>query len=594
MPKVSVIMLVQDNAAHLAEALRSVLEQTFRDFEFLIADDGSTDGSRDVLADFAQADRRIAVQENAASIGPGRSLNALLAVARGEFVARMEADDRCGRERFEALVRALDSAPGTDVVFSDVMLMDGEGREVCPKWRPRSVRGVLRWLPAYPFITHSAVMLRRTVFDRIGGYNERCPVGQDWELWLRLMASGARFEALPRTLLWYRINPAGAGARCGAARPLGPYERAAVCLANRARRRALACLAALPVTQRLQVLARGLVPQGSVLWWMRLRGNVAPGGTVARLHAQGTSPPDTLTAESRNLVERNRRIHDRIAARYETDHVEIYNPTEQARIRNSLRQALDLVRTDTREPEVLDYGSGTGNLTAHLLALGAHVVAADVSPAILAELRRQMDHSGNLRTMVINGTNLELLPDASVDLVATYSVLHHVPDYLGIVSEFARVVKPGGVILIDHEMCPGYWQRDETYLQYWRALHPPRSLIGGVRHKLMRSLSARAWHGLLHRKLERLRSRLDGRPYVSPQGDIHVRPDDHIDWQAIRNRLEPACEILLERDYLVCRETSEPAPIWQAWKDRCTDMRLLLARRIPQPHGQRAGATGDG
>ena len=85
----------------------------------------------------------------------------------------------------------------------------------------------------------------------------------------------------------------------------------------------------------------------------------------------------------------NVRAHDRAARRYERDHTEIFNPIEQRRLRERLGEALGAVRHGERAPIALDLGAGTGNVTAHLLALGASVVAADVSPGSLELLRNR-------------------------------------------------------------------------------------------------------------------------------------------------------------------------------------------------------------
>ena len=154
--------------------------------------------------------------------------------------------------------------------------------------------------------------------------------------------------------------------------------------------------------------------------------------------------------DAQRQIDRNIRIHDRVASSYEATHDEIFNPVEQARLRSALERAKAAVATGAERPRALDFGCGSGNLTRHLLELGFEVVAADVSQRFLDLVERRFE-GAPLTTCRIDGTGLACVDDSSFDLAAAYSVLHHVPDYLGAVAEMARVVRPGGVLFLDHE-----------------------------------------------------------------------------------------------------------------------------------------------
>src|SRR5262249_21170992 len=143
-----------------------------------------------------------------------------------------------------------------------------------------------------------------------------------------------------------------------------------------------------------------------------------------------------------------------------SNHPEIFNETEQARLRAALARALDHVVGGASPRRALDVGAGTGNLTAHLLALGAQVTAADLSSALLAELTARYGSTGRVTTMAPNGRDLRPIADATFDVVAAYSVLHHVPDYVGLVREMARVTRPGGVVVLDHERSDASWSSE--------------------------------------------------------------------------------------------------------------------------------------
>ncbi|GAB3770587.1 hypothetical protein GCM10028796_37810 [Ramlibacter monticola] len=260
--------------------------------------------------------------------------------------------------------------------------------------------------------------------------------------------------------------------------------------------------------------------------------------------------------DSAALIEHNIRAHDRVADSYAAEHGEIYNPIEQARLRATLAAALGEVRSGGLR--ALDFGAGAGNLTDHLVALGAQVRAADVSPEFL----RQLSARG-IAAAQLNGEDLREFADASFDFVGTYSVLHHVPDYLKAVREMARVLRPGGILYIDHEVAPGYWAPSDAYRAYWAEFAPPRSF--GTR---LLNLTRPSWYVM--------RMRLLLNPRYKPEGDIHVWPDDHIEWNWIEEAA--ACEVLQRTDYLLCRRDC-PQHLYERYKDRCADVRVMVARK---------------
>lgn len=273
------------------------------------------------------------------------------------------------------------------------------------------------------------------------------------------------------------------------------------------------------------------------------------------------------------LIAHNRQMHDILAPLYDVRHGEIFNQTEQRRILDLLQSLLGKNLCQA-SPRVLDFGAGTGNLSRHLLELGATVVAADVSEGSLRELRSLTGRQSRLETMILNGRDLAGVDSDSFDMVATYSVLHHVPDYLAIVDEFVRVAKPGGIIYIDHEVCPSYWEDNAEYLAYSLKLAELQKSQSD--HILQRLLKLLTRKGCCRYILAILR--LKGNQIVD-DGDIHVHKDDHIEWPAIREHLEPFCEIVAEEDYLVCREQQDPPRVWSHWRDLCVDMRLIIARK---------------
>ena len=282
-----------------------------------------------------------------------------------------------------------------------------------------------------------------------------------------------------------------------------------------------------------------------------------------------------------------RKAHDQDAAEYDEKHVEIYNPTEQKRIRQVLHDALANLQLKSELPRVLDFGAGTGNLTGHLLDLGVTTVAADISSQYLKRLRHKLDKSGRLETILLSGDDLSGIPDGSFDMVATYSVLHHVPEYLKIIDEFVRVLKTGGIIYIDHEACSTYWEENSAYEAYLEALGPKFSKVhrnelgitlGDEKLKSetthRQSFSIEKWIKQIKRRLSSHQGRR-----IRKGGDLHVFKDDHIVWGDIESRLRSQCEIIKSYDYLVCRERDETPKIWEKWQGKCSDMHIIIAKK---------------
>jgi ubiquinone/menaquinone biosynthesis C-methylase UbiE len=265
-------------------------------------------------------------------------------------------------------------------------------------------------------------------------------------------------------------------------------------------------------------------------------------------------------AEERGQIERNIAIHNRVAQSYEALHGEIFNDVEQGRLARALARARDAIRSGAGPPRALDFGCGSGNLTRHMLDLGFHVTAADVSPDFLRLVERRFA-SDRLALLEMNGRDLANVADGSFDLVAAYSVLHHIPDYLAALGELARVCAPGGVIMLDHEQNEHYWRRDPAYNEFRRRAQ---------RFDWRKYLTPSNY-------LHRVRRLFD--PRHSNEGDIHVWPDDHIEWDRIKTRLAgEGLEIVVEEDYLLYRKLYRPE-VYRDYVGRCTDTRLMIFRK---------------
>ncbi|MCB1152084.1 glycosyltransferase [bacterium] len=206
-PIVSVLMPVHNGERYLASAVASILDQTFDDFELLIVDDGSTDASADIAC--AGDDSRVRYIRRAHA-GLVATLNAGLALARGRYIARMDADDIALPTRLERQVAFLDEHPDIDIAGSFIAVIDGDDN-VVDKWHvPCSPDWLARRVALHPPFAHPSVMMRREVIaDR--GYPD-VPHAEDYALWLSL-ADRARFANVPEVLLHYRRHEASVSTR---------------------------------------------------------------------------------------------------------------------------------------------------------------------------------------------------------------------------------------------------------------------------------------------------------------------------------------------------------------------------------------------
>jgi hypothetical protein len=195
---VSVVMAVYNERPRLMESIQSILNQTFSDFEFIIINDGSTDGSKEMLEQFADQDDRIRLfhQKNR---GLTPSLNRGLSEAQGAYVARMDGDDVSRPNRLEKQVRFLDSNPGIGIVGSWVDQMDADG-ESNGEWHLPTDPDLIAWeLLFHNCLCHPSVMMRHSLLEELGGYANWAAQAQDYELWTRAVFE-SRLANLPEKL----------------------------------------------------------------------------------------------------------------------------------------------------------------------------------------------------------------------------------------------------------------------------------------------------------------------------------------------------------------------------------------------------------
>ena len=203
-PLISVVMPVRNALPFLEESIKSILGQTQNDFEFVILDDASTDGSLELLRQWSLRDTRINLHESKKQLGLAASSNAVVAKARAPLVARMDADDIAHPDRLRRQLIILEGRPDVAALGTLCNGIDASGKEVRPRDRWRLVRR-----SHYVPFPHGSVMFRREVFDQVGGYDEKAAGHEDQDLFTRIAARG-RVLTLPDVLYSYRYHSSNA------------------------------------------------------------------------------------------------------------------------------------------------------------------------------------------------------------------------------------------------------------------------------------------------------------------------------------------------------------------------------------------------
>jgi glycosyltransferase involved in cell wall biosynthesis len=208
-PEVSVVMSIYNGLPYMSEAIESILNQTFSEFEFIIVDDGSADGSLDVMKSYRD-DRITIVQQEHKGLIP--SLNNAINKARTSLICRMDADDISLPHRLQVQYRWMLENPNVAVLGTGCRCVDSHGRLTSKKSTFSSnheqvLKNVLKARKGGSII-HPTVMMRRNSVIRAGGYHDRFPVCEDLDLWLRL-SKFSKIHVIPDVLLLYRIHKGG-------------------------------------------------------------------------------------------------------------------------------------------------------------------------------------------------------------------------------------------------------------------------------------------------------------------------------------------------------------------------------------------------
>ncbi|MCX5914114.1 MAG: glycosyltransferase [Deltaproteobacteria bacterium] len=201
-PEISVLMPTFNNARFLSYSIPSILNQSIEDFEFIIIDDGSNDGSGDLLEEYAQKDKRIKLIRNENNMGIVFSLNRGLQNCQGEYIVRMDADDISLRDRLQKQIEVMQADPGIAVLGAALSYIDASGNELGMIRRCTVNKSLIMQNP----LLHPTVVIRKSYLKSHGlGYLEKYRFAEDYFLWLQLSRVG-RLAAIDDIVLKYRLS----------------------------------------------------------------------------------------------------------------------------------------------------------------------------------------------------------------------------------------------------------------------------------------------------------------------------------------------------------------------------------------------------
>lgn len=200
-------MPVHNCEKYVVEAIESVLNQTYGNFEFIIIDDGSNDNTSQIIKEYKKKDGRIRILRNEQNIGVVKSLNIGLRESIGEYIARIDADDIWLPEKLEKQITYLEKNNDLGMLATSKLNINADGtiREKDKYPETHSYKNIRNNILKRNIFCHSSVIFRKDVFKKVGYYDETFINSEDYEYWMRIIAA-TKVEMLEETLVYYRIS----------------------------------------------------------------------------------------------------------------------------------------------------------------------------------------------------------------------------------------------------------------------------------------------------------------------------------------------------------------------------------------------------
>jgi glycosyltransferase involved in cell wall biosynthesis len=202
-PLISVVMPVYNAERYLNDSIQSILNQTFKDFEFIIINDGSTDHSKKILEKFKKEDKRIVLINNTKNLGLQKTLNRGLKIAKGRYIARMDADDISLPNRLGIQFSYLEKNKDIFLIGGSAIVIDEEGEKIGSLLKGNNPKKIQKKLLKYNPFVHPSIMFRNT---KEFFYREKFICSEDYDLYLRMISNKKLIVNIPDFLIRYRIT----------------------------------------------------------------------------------------------------------------------------------------------------------------------------------------------------------------------------------------------------------------------------------------------------------------------------------------------------------------------------------------------------
>jgi glycosyltransferase involved in cell wall biosynthesis len=200
---VSIVLSTRNRAEYITKALQSVLNQSYKNIEVIVVNDGSTDKTSEIISAFAQKDNRIIILTNKVNLGFVKSLNKGIAFSHGKYIARIDDDDFWSdSKKLEEQVRFFESNPNYVLTGGGTICIDERGREISRYQLPEKDEDIRKRILFDNCFVHSTVVFEKKAFEKSGGYDKNFIGMEDWDLWMRMGKIG-KFYNFPKYFTYY-------------------------------------------------------------------------------------------------------------------------------------------------------------------------------------------------------------------------------------------------------------------------------------------------------------------------------------------------------------------------------------------------------
>jgi len=208
-PKISIIICSYNRAQYIEKAIRSILDQTFTNFEIIVIDDASEDNTENIVRDLTQKDQRIKYFKNENNLGISKSRNKGVSLAQGEYIAMLDSDDYwIDNNKLLKQVDILEEDKNIGLIGSDVLCVDQNGKELKKHYYKSRDSDIRKKILCKNQFAQSSVVFRKKIFNEVGKYNESLDVCEDLDLWLKIGKKN-KFQNLNKITTAYMVHQGG-------------------------------------------------------------------------------------------------------------------------------------------------------------------------------------------------------------------------------------------------------------------------------------------------------------------------------------------------------------------------------------------------